>query len=162
MKLSRTILAVAIAAVLVPGVTRAEHGRFGGGGPFGGGPMGDGDPGMLFPMVLRSLDLNADQQQKVHDIMQAHRARFRDLFGQLRNAQRDMGDKLFAPGQVQASDLTPAIQNITKLRQEVMQEGAQVAIEVRNVLNKDQLAKAADLRKRMDSLREQMKQLLGE
>ena len=133
----------------------------------GGGPMGPGHrmgdiPGMMLPLVLRGVDLTEAQEQQVHAITQAHRATFRALFGELRGAQEDMADKLFAPGDVRAEDLTSQIQRVAQLREQLMQEGLKVALEVRAVLTPQQLAKAAELKERMRALHTEMRELLQE
>jgi len=150
------------AAVL--GVVLCAAGVFAGmheGGCMGGVGLEPG-PGMMFPMILRSVGMSAEQQSKAQGIMEAHRPRFQELFGQLRAAHEDVMAKLLAPGTVTAADLKAPVQRAAGLRDQLTQEGIDVALEVRGLLTADQLAKAADVRQRLSGLRAEMKKLLGD
>jgi Spy/CpxP family protein refolding chaperone len=120
--------------------------------------MGDA-PGMMLPLVLKGIDLTAAQEQQVHDIMKAHRATFRTLFSELRSAHKDVADRLFAPGDVQADDVAAQMRRVAQLREQLMQEGLKVALEVRGVLTPEQLTKAAEIKDRMRALHTEMRQL---
>jgi len=129
-------------------------------GGHGGGP-GLGDDPLMLPLLLRGVGLTADQHAKVKDILQSHRATFRSLFTQLQSAHEGMVAKLLAPGTVTADDLAPQMKQVVQLRQQLIQEGLAVAIQVRAVLTPDQLSKAADVRQRMTELRSEMQKLMG-
>src|SRR2546422_3561065 len=155
--------------VAVLGVTlcsagvRAEHHSMHEGGCMGGAGMGlEPGPGMMFPMILRSIGMSAEQQTKVQAIMDAHRPRFQELFGQLRAAHEDVMAKLLAPGPLTADDLKAPVKRAAGLRDQLTQEGIDVALEGRGLLTADQLAKAADVRQRLGTLRAEMKKLLGD
>ena len=120
--------------------------------------MGDA-PGMMLPLVLKGLDLTAEQEKQVHDIMKQHRATFRTLFSELQVAHKDVADKLFAPGGIQADDLATQMQRVSQLREQLMQEGLKVALAVRGVLTPEQLAKAAELKDRLRALHTEMREL---
>jgi Spy/CpxP family protein refolding chaperone len=120
--------------------------------------MGDA-PGMLLPLVLKGVDLTDAQEKQVREIMAAHRTTFRTLFGELQAAHKDMADTLLAPGEVRTDDLTSQAQRVTQLREQLMQEGLKVALEVRGVLTPEQLAKAAELQNRMRALHSEMRGL---
>ena len=125
-----------------------------------GGMHGPG-PGMMFPMLLRTLDLTPTQRQQIADIMQRHRTNVEPVFKDLRAAHDDLARKLFAPGTVTAADLAPGIARLGQLKQQMLQEWAQAALETRAVLTPAQLAKAADVKQRLDALHGEMQQLLG-
>jgi Spy/CpxP family protein refolding chaperone len=131
-------------------------------GPMGRGDMPGDGPGMMLPLVLRAVDLTDVQEKQIHAIMQAHRGTFRTLFGELRAAQEDVTDKLFAAGNVRAEDLTSQVQRVAQLREQLLQEGLKVALEVRAVLSPEQLAKAAEVKDRMRALRSEMRDLFRE
>ena len=131
-------------------------------GVMGPGRMMDDGPGMLLPLVLKGIELTKEQEKQVHEIMAAHHATFRTLFGDLQAAQKDLADKLFAPEDVQASDLTPQMQRLAQLRQQLTEEGLKVALEVRRLLTPEQLAKAAEIKDRMRALRTEMRGLFRE
>ena len=120
--------------------------------------MEDG-PGMLLPLVLKGVDLTDAQEKRVQEIMAAHRARLRTLFSELQATHKDLGDKLFAPGDVRLEDFTPQMQQMGQLREQLMQEGLKAAVEVRNLLTPEQLAKAAEIKDRMRALHTEMREL---
>jgi Spy/CpxP family protein refolding chaperone len=120
--------------------------------------MGDGT-GMLIPL-LKSVDLTPEQESRVQEIMAAHRATLQTLFQQMRQAHEDLSKKLFTPGELQTTDLTPYTQRIAQLREQIMQAGLAVALDVRGLLTPEQLAKAAAVKERMQSLHSEMRSLL--
>lgn len=126
-----------------------------------GPPLGDG-PGMMLPLLLKGVDLTPEQEAKVHSIMTAHQETFRALFKQLRAAHEEMADKLFAPGEVTAADVFPQVQRVAQLREQLMRDGLAVALAVRKVLTPEQLAKAAQIKERMQALHNEMRGLFHE
>ena len=60
-----------------------------------------------------------------------------------------------------AEDLTPLVQQISQLREQLTQEGLRVVLDIRGVLTPEQLAKVEQIRKRMGELRAEMRSLLG-
>jgi Spy/CpxP family protein refolding chaperone len=147
------IVALSLWAATVYAHPRSEMGMMG-----SGRMMGDA-PGMLLPLVLKGVDLTDEQEKQVHGIMAAHRATFRTLFSELQSAHKDVADKLFAPGDVRAEDLTVQMQRVAQLREQLMREGLKVALEVRGLLTPEQLAKAAELKERIRELRTEMRGL---
>jgi len=125
-----------------------------------GGLTGEGT-GMALPMLLRGANLTVDQKAQVQQIMTNHRATFRDLFSQLRAAQDQMANKLFASGKLQEADLTSEVQKISQLRNQLAEEGLRVVLEIRGILTPEQLAKASQLKSQMESLHGQMRNLWG-
>jgi Spy/CpxP family protein refolding chaperone len=152
---------IGVVALSLWAMTVYAHPR-GGMGWMGPGRMMGDAPGMMLPLVLKGVDLTDAQEKQVHEIMAAHRATFRTLFSQLQAAHKDVADKLFAPGNVQAADLTPEMQRVAQLRAQLMQEGLQVALAVRAVLTPEQLAKAAEIKDRMRALHTEMRGLFKE
>jgi Spy/CpxP family protein refolding chaperone len=128
-------------------------------GAIGPGRMLEDGPGMLLPLVLKGVDLSDAQEKRVQEIMTAHRATFRTLFGELQATHKDLADKLFAPAQVRVEDFTVQMQRIAQLRDQLMQEGLKVAIEVRELLTPEQLVKAAEIKDRMRALHTEMRGL---
>src|SRR5207245_6714273 len=86
------------------------------------------------------------------------RAASRALIGQLRQAQRELADRLFAPGNLQEADLGPQLQRIASLREQLVQENAKIALEVRAILTPEQLARAAQVKARMRQRHDEMRQ----
>jgi Spy/CpxP family protein refolding chaperone len=128
-------------------------------GGVGPGRMMEDGPGMLLPLVLKGIELTDAQEKRVQEIMAAHRATFRTLFSELQAAHKDLADKLFAPGNVRLEDFTTQTQRLAQLRDQLMQEGLKVAIEVRELLTPEQLAKAAEIKDRMRALHTEMRGL---
>jgi Spy/CpxP family protein refolding chaperone len=129
-------------------------------GPGGPGGMGGGR-GLLFPALLRALNLTPEQKGQVEQIMKRHRTNLEPVLGQLHATHDELAAKLLAPGPVVASDLSPTVQRIAQLQQQLIQEWAEAALEARAVLTSDQLAKAAQIKQQLDTLRAQTEKLLG-
>ncbi len=110
--------------------------------------------------MIRAANLTPEQETRVRAILSAHRATARPLIEQLRQAQQELGGKLLAPGQVQAADLQPQLQRIGQLRDQLAQDSAGAALEVRAVLTPEQLARVAQTKERLRQLREEMRQLM--
>ena len=117
----------------------------------------------VFPLrlIMRGVGLTDAQQDQVRQIVANHRPRFQDLRSQLRVNSQQLTDKLYGPGPVTADDLAALRQQTSQLRDQLSQEALQTALEIRNVLTADQLAKAAQIRQRMRELRTEMQSLTG-
>lgn len=111
-------------------------------------------------LMIRAANLTPEQQAKVRGILSAHRAATSPLIEQLRQAQQELGAKLLAPGPLQPADLQPQLGRISQLRDQLAQDGAQAALEVRAVLTPEQLARAAQTKERLTQLREEMRRLM--
>jgi Spy/CpxP family protein refolding chaperone len=118
------------------------------------------DAGLLLPLLIRGAALTPEQETKVRDIIAARRASTHALLAQLRQAQHDLADKLFAPGALQETDLAAHLQQIEQLRTQLLQESTRVALEVRAILTAEQLTKAAQVKDRMRTLQSEMRQIL--
>lgn len=156
----RTILAAALLVAWPATATLAQAPPSGPGAALGGmhGPLGRMD-GELW-LMIRGAALTPEQQAKVRGILSTHRATTRPLVEQLRQAQQELGAKLLAPGPLQPADLQPQLGRISQLRDQLAQDGAQAALEVRAVLTPEQLARAAQTKERLTQLREEMRQLV--
>lgn len=100
----------------------------GSGGPFGRCP---------------TAQLTPEQKAQVQGIVATHRAASQALIEQLRQAQDELADKLLGPAQVGTADLRPQLQRIAQLREQILQDHAQAALEIRAILTPEQLSKAA-------------------
>jgi len=129
-------------------------------GHMGRGMMGEG-PGFMLPLLLRQASLTPDQNTKVRQIMDADHETLRTLFHQLQAANDELANKLFAPGTVQASDLTPQVQHVMQLRQQLMEQGLKTALALRAILTPEQLAKVTQVRAQLEKLQGEMRTLLG-
>jgi Spy/CpxP family protein refolding chaperone len=132
-----------------------------GGGPGMGRMMHGDSPAMMLHMVLKQAGLTPDQQNQVRQIMETEHQSLRTLFTQLQAANNQLADKLFAPGSVQAADLTPQVQQIMQLRQQLMEQGVKTALAIRAVLTPQQLANVAQTKDRIEKLQAEMQSLLA-
>ncbi len=152
--------AVALMGVLAAGIwTTSAFGQPHGGRDAGWGHGGDG---MFLPQLVRGVGLTEAQRAQVRQIVESHRPKFEALQRQHRAAREQLAEKLYAPGPVKAEDLAPLTQQIDKLREPLMHESLQVALEVRKVLTPDQLAKAMRRWRRLNELQAEMRKLLEE
>jgi protein CpxP len=117
---------------------------------------------MFLLQLVQGAGLTEAQQAQVRQIVASHRPKLETLRQQLRTAREQLAEKLYAPGPVKAEDLAPLIQQIGKLREPLMHESLQVALEVRKLLTPEQLAKAKQRRQRLHELRAEMRTLLEE
>jgi Spy/CpxP family protein refolding chaperone len=159
MKRSKKHLGILGAALIAMGVgTLAVYAQVGPG--LRGQMMGGAPAGIISPLLLlRALDLTADQHTLIQEIRTNHRAAVQGLLTQLHTAQDNLANKLFAPGALQESQLMADVQQISQLRNQLAQEGIRVMLEIRAVLTPDQLAKATQLNQQMQSIRTQMRNL---
>jgi Spy/CpxP family protein refolding chaperone len=87
--------------------------------------------------------LTRDQDRRVSETLSAYHASSATLVRQLRLAQSALADKLLAPGQLDAADLRPELQQVTRLRTELLELSARTMVGIRNVLTPSQIAEAA-------------------
>ena len=149
-----TVLSVFAVALAVSSLAFAEPGEGRRGGPGHGGGFA------MSPFPLRSLGLSTDQWTQVRQIMAKHRSQFQTLSRQLRDARKQLNDRLVTPGALAAADVDPLVQQINQLRGQLGQEALQVALDIRGVLTPEQIAKAAEVHRRLADLRSQTQQLL--
>lgn len=146
---------VAICLWTLPGYTQSRSGSY-----ERGGVALDGT-GIALPLLLRAANLTPDQKTQVRQIMANHRATLQDLFSQLHFAQDQIANKLFSTEKVEQADLSPQVQQIAQLRNQLAEEGLRVVLEIRGILTPEQLAKASQLKSQMQSLHRQMRSLWG-
>jgi Spy/CpxP family protein refolding chaperone len=121
------------------------------------GGWGHGHEGLA---LLRSAGLTDAQREQVRQILTNHRPNFQRLAGDLRTAREALNAKLYGTDPVTAADLAPLADQVGKVRSQMAQERTQVALEIRNILTPDQLARVAQTRQRLNELRSEMRTLL--
>jgi Spy/CpxP family protein refolding chaperone len=153
-----------VAAIWAAGAARAyaggPHGMHPGPPMFGGGMMGAEGPGMVLPMILKHANLTPEQETQVRQIVDSDRQQIHSLFDQLHTANDDLVNKLLTPGPMQAQDLTPQVQKIAQLRQQLMDQGLKSALAIRAVLTPDQLTKVGQIKDQMQKLHTEMRNLM--
>ena len=128
------------------------RGRWGGGGGGAGG-------GALLPLMIHSANLTPEQDAKVRELVAARGPATRSLMQQLRQAEDVLAERLLAPGSVQLADVQPQLQRIAQLRDQVLRDSTQAALDIRALLTPEQLARAAQTNGRMRQLQREMRQL---
>ena len=123
-------------------------------------PKGRSGDGLVLGIPLGAMNLTADQDKRVGEILSAYQASTAAMIGQLRQAQSALADKLLVPGQLQTSDLQPELQRITQLRTQLLEVSAQAMVDIRNALTPAQIASGAQVRARLGQLRSEMRQLI--
>ena len=116
-----------------------------------GSTRGDG-PGTLMLLLLKGIGLTPEQKQQVKSIFIAHRGNLETLFRELQAANAELTKTLFAEEEVNAADIAPHAEHVTLARQQLLQEGLTVVLEVRQVLTPEQRVKAARLREQLQKL----------
>ncbi len=128
------------------------------------GPMMGPGGSMPMPMMMlmRHANLTADQDQQVHQIMEANFTQARPLMKQLRTLHEQMADKLLSLGKLSASDFTTMQTQETNLRNQLDAQMLATALKIRGLLTPDQLSKVADLHTKLKALHAQAEALLGD
>jgi Spy/CpxP family protein refolding chaperone len=126
-----------------------------------GSSGGDG-PGSLLPLMIKGVGLTEEQNEQVKDLLATRRKTLRSLFKQLRTANEELADQLFAPEDVSEDTLKPTVQKITRLREQLLQEGLRTVLAVRQVLTPEQRVKAARLKEHVEALHAAMSGLMSE
>ena len=131
--------------------------------PYGPGAFGAGNA-LPLPLliVLRKVDLDSDQQAKIHQIMQASFKTTQPLMKQLHTIHDQIADKLLSSGAVTASDIAPLQQQENAIHQSLNQQMLSTALQIRGLLNPSQLAKAAELHNQLKSTVAQMDSIIGD
>ena len=120
------------------------------------------DPAMMFPPMFLSpkVGLSDEQRAKVREILARHHPKMHPLFDKLRRANEAFVERLLDPAAKEA-DLEKLLRETVGVREELMRQGLEVALAVRAVMTREQLAKAVGLRNQMRELRKQMHDLMG-
>ena len=131
-----------------------------------GGHMGhmgamSGMHGGSFMMLLKSADLTPAQQSQVQLILNSSHTQMNALHGQLMALHEQISAKLLGPGTVTSADLKPLVQQASAIEGNLNQSMADTAIAIRNVLTPEQLAKLAQVHKKLHDLHTQVQQLMG-
>ncbi len=122
--------------------------------------------GMTFPMLLRGVDLTAEQTTQVQQIMANHRSTFRELLGQMHSIHSEIENRILSTENVTEPDLTPQTQQLSQLQSQLADENLKVNLEIRKLLTPDQLVQAVQYREQMHAkwaeMREQFRQKKAE
>lgn len=166
--MNRRILVPAALLALIAGVTAAgaaspdgfEPPPFGEHHHGGRHMLGGEGPGLMVPMMLRHASLTPEQNEKVRKILGTDRQTLRKLFTELQRANDRLSEKLFAPGDLKPEDLAPQVEEVSKIRRQLMEQGVKTTLAIRSVLTADQIAKLAQLKQKIDKLHAEMEQVM--
>jgi Spy/CpxP family protein refolding chaperone len=111
--------------------------------------------GTPLPVLLKAAGVTDDQKAQIKAIATVHRPTLQKLRGQLHAANQRLSDALFTAG-----DPTPAIEQITKIRGELLAETVQMRQAMLGVLTAEQLGKVAQLQDQLRALRTERHNLL--
>ena len=108
---------------------------------------------MVLPILLGGLGLSPEQKTEVQDIVAYHRGPLEGLFRQLQDANKELANQLLVAQGVSLEEITPQVQRIARLREEILLEGVTAVLEVRDVLTPEQLEQASVLKEQLRALR---------
>jgi Spy/CpxP family protein refolding chaperone len=117
--------------------------------------------GSPFLMLLRSADLTPAQQSQIQLILNSNKAQMEALHGQLQSIHEQFAAKLLGQGSVSAADLKPLVEQASRAEAALTENMANTAVAVRNVLTAEQVKKLADVHRKLHSLHNQIKGLMG-
>jgi Spy/CpxP family protein refolding chaperone len=139
-----------------PGPGRGA-GRFGGpgpGGPFGRGGGPGGPMGALGPMMLGRLDLTSDQQDRVKQILDSHRAD-QQAIGKRSMAARNALESAITSGDFDETLIRTRAADAAAVEADETVMRARIYAEVLQILTADQQAKLKTMQADMQQRREQ-------
>jgi Spy/CpxP family protein refolding chaperone len=118
--------------------------------------------GLMSPRLLNALNLTTEQKAQIEVSKNAFREAQRAYLIEVRALRKEVGDKLFGPNPVREADVAAQITKIADLREKLLREGFRIALDVRNVLRPDQLAKAATIRAQLQEIQSEVRGLFNE
>jgi hypothetical protein len=116
----------------------------------------------MSPRLLNALNLTPDQVARIDASKNAFREAQRAYLSEVRVLRKEVGDKLFGPNPVREADVAAQITKIADLREKLLRDGFRIALEVRQVLRPDQLAKAAAIRQQLIGIQSEVRELYNE
>ena len=124
----------------------------------GMGGMGGDDH---FMMLLRSANLSPAQHAQVRQILRSEKAQMMSVYQAFHALHEQMAAKLLAPGNVTAADLAPLEQKANRYHEQISRDMVNTALAIRNVLTPEQVARLAQVHRQLQSLHEQIQNLMG-
>jgi Spy/CpxP family protein refolding chaperone len=114
-----------------------------------------------FMMLLRSANLTPQQHAQVRQILKNEKQQMRTVHAGFHALHEQIAAKLLAPGNVTPADLAPLEQKAAKYQQQISRDMIETAIAIRNVLTPEQIARVAQVHQQLQSLHEQIHNLMG-
>jgi Spy/CpxP family protein refolding chaperone len=118
--------------------------------------------GLLSPRLLNALNLTPEQAAKIEESKNALREANKAYVKEVVPLRKEIADKLFDSNPVREADVASQITKIADLREKILRDGFRTALEVRQVLRPDQLAKAAAIRQQLLEIQSEVRALYNE
>ena len=118
--------------------------------------------GLLSPRLLNALNLTPEQTAKIAATRKALREANRVFVTEVSALRKEVADKLYGPNPVKDADVAAQITKIADWREKILREGVKAALEVRQTLRPDQLAKAAAIRQQLIDIQSEVRTLYNE
>ena len=122
---------------------------------------GMGGGGDHFMMLLKSANLSASQHEQVRQILKNEKSQMRTIYAGFHALHEQIAAKLLAPGNVTASDLAPLEQKANRYQEQISRDMISTAIAIRGVLTPEQIARLAQVHQQLQSLHQQIQNLMG-
>ena len=118
--------------------------------------------GLLSPRLLAALNLTPDQVARIEASKKALREANKSFVMEVTALRKEVADRLYGPNPAREADVAPQITRIADLREKILRDGFKVALEVRQTLRPDQLAKAASIRQQLLEIQSEVRELYNE
>ena len=112
------------------------------------------------PLFLRSANLTPEQHAQVKKIFDSNHPAFARLFDQIRQQRQQLDDRLFAPGPVDEAVVEKTSQSLAQLQGQLADLELKTMLQIRTLMTPAQLNRVADFHRRLESLHQQMHELM--
>lgn len=123
------------------------------------GGMDGGDA--HFMMLLRAANLSNAQHAQVRQILKSERQQMKSVYAGFHSVHEQIAGKLFSPGGLTPSDLAPLEQKAVRYQEQIDRNMIETALAIRNVLTPEQLSRLSQVHQQLQSLHQQIKNLMG-
>lgn len=118
--------------------------------------------GLLSPRLLNALNLTPDQVARIEASKKALREAHKAFAQEVTALRKEVADRLYGPNPAREADVAAQITRIADLREKILRDGFRVALEIRQTLRPDQLAKAASIRQQLLEIQTEVRGLFNE
>jgi protein CpxP len=113
-----------------------------------------------FMIALRAANLTREQQNKLHEIIDASRSETELTMRQLHSLHQQIADKLLSPGVVTETDLEPLAQQAAQVDQRMQLQWLRTALSIRAILTADQIMQMHKFNQQMIAINGQIESLM--
>ena len=115
--------------------------------------------GMLSDRLLDALELTQEQETKVEDVKNTFWETRRAFLGEFIPVWREVADKLLGPDSVTEGDVAAQISQLAGFSEQYRRDGLKMALELREMLTPEQLARATEITQEARNLRGELRGL---